>query len=65
MINLIAVAGIDHYIIITTVVMTTIITSMITIMVGSVNAHGHYCCKSKIGWIIAIIVRWIIRHIGW
>ena len=44
--------------------MTAMITAMIMITVVMVHPNGHYCKGSKVGWVIAIIIRWIIRYIG-
>ena len=42
----------------------TITTSVIIIIIMTINAHRHYrnCCK--IGWIISIIIWWDIGHIS-
>ena len=64
MINLVPIACINDYVIITTV-MAAIITTMIAIMIGTINTNCHNCCKSKPGRIISVIIRRSIGHISW
>ena len=64
MVNIVPVAGIDDYVIVSTVIVTTIITTVISPMVGTINTDRHHGCKAEPGRIIPIVVRWNIRHIG-
>ena len=44
--------------------MITITTTMVISMITTIyaNCHNRKCCK--IGWIISVIIRWIIGHIS-
>ena len=64
MINLIPTSVIDDYVIITPMIMAPIITTMVVIIITTIYANCHNCCKSKPGRVIPVIIRWSIRHIG-
>ena len=59
-INLISV--INNYCI-TSTIMSTIITSMVIIIIMTINSNRHYRKSGKIRWIISVMIRWIIGHI--
>lgn len=42
----------------------TIPTSVIIIIIMTINAHRHYRKGRKIGWIKSIIIGWIIGYVG-
>ena len=61
MIDLIPVIDNDR---VSTVIVPAIITSMVVPVIVTINANSYHGRHSKIGWMISVIIRRIIRYIS-